>query len=203
MIKECNILIAGVGGQGVILLSELIGKAAVSDGLKVCGSEILGMAVRGGSVVSTIRIGDDVYGPLIPDGKGNLMIGLEPAEALRNITYMSESSIILINVQRVVPVAVLLGKTNYPSTEEIIKKLQACVHRVVPLDALNLAREAGSTLSTNIAMLGASFGTGLFPIKIGSIKKIIKEHFPANSVTSNIKAFELGYQTAKKFVTKL
>jgi len=83
--KEFNILITGVGGQGVILMSELLGRAAVADSLKVTGSEILGMAVRGGSVTSVIKIGDDVYGPLIPTGKCHVLVGMEPSEALRNI----------------------------------------------------------------------------------------------------------------------
>jgi len=92
MVKEFNILITGVGGQGVILMSELLGKAAVADGLRVRGSEILGMAVRGGSVTSVIRIGDEVYGPLIPAGKCNSLLEMEPSEALRNIAYLSKSS---------------------------------------------------------------------------------------------------------------
>jgi len=202
MIGEYNILIAGVGGQGIILLSELLGKAAVGEGLKVCGSEILGMAVRGGSVVSTIRIGSDVYGPLIPEGKGNLMIGMEAAEALRNITYMSESSIIILNTQRVLPITVLLGSTQYPSLEEIIERLEKYSHRVVTLDAIQLAQEAGSSLSANIVMLGTSFGTGQVPIKVESIKNMIEKHFPAKLAALNIKAFELGYKASQQILRK-
>ncbi|GAH36815.1 unnamed protein product, partial [marine sediment metagenome] len=106
MIKEFNILITGVGGQGVILMSELLGKAAVEEGLKIRGSEILGMAVRGGSVTSIIRIGDEVYGPLIPLGKCDTLIGMEPSEALRNITYLSKSSLVILNTAAIVPFTV-------------------------------------------------------------------------------------------------
>jgi len=97
MVKEFNILITGVGGQGVILMSELLGKAAVTDKLRVRGSEILGMAVRGGSVTSAIRIGEDVHGPLIPTGKCQVLVGMEPSEALRNIAYLSKPSLVLLN----------------------------------------------------------------------------------------------------------
>ena len=95
MVKEFNVLITGVGGQGVILMSELLGNAAVSDDLNVRGSEVLGMAVRGGPVISTIRIGSEVHGPLIPMGKCDVLAGMEPSEALRNITYLSPSSLVM------------------------------------------------------------------------------------------------------------
>jgi len=203
MIKEFNVLITGVGGQGVILMSELLGKAAVSDGLRVRGSEVLGMAVRGGPVISTIRIGSEVYGPLIPAGKGDLIIGMEPAETLRNITYMSKSSLIILNTQRVVPVMVFLGKSSYPSLDEILEKLKSNSDRVIKLDAVQLAEEAGSALSANMVMLGASFGTGRLPIKIETIKKTMEAHFSAKIAPVNIRAFDLGYQTCQRLLSKV
>ena len=203
MIKEFNVLITGVGGQGVILMSELLGKAAVSDGLRVRGSEVLGMAVRGGPVISTIRIGSEVYGPLIPAGKGDLIIGMEPAETLRNITYMSKSSLIILNTQRVVPVMVFLGKSSYPSLDEILEKLKSNSDRVIKLDAVQLAKEAGSALSANMVMLGASFGTGRLPIKIETIKKTMEAHFSAKIAPVNIRAFDLGYQTCQRLLSKV
>ena len=203
MIKEFNVLITGVGGQGVILMSELLGKAAVSDGLRVRGSEVLGMAVRGGPVISTIRMGSEVYGPLIPAGKGDLVIGMEPAETLRNITYMSKSSLIILNTQRVVPVMVFLGKSSYPSLDEILERLKANSDKIIKLDAVQLAEEAGSGLSANMVMLGASFGTGRLPIKIETIKKTMEAHFSAKIAPVNIRAFDLGYLTCQKLLSKL
>lgn len=203
MIKEFNVLITGVGGQGVILMSELLGKAAVSDGLRVRGSEVLGMAVRGGPVISTIRMGSEVYGPLIPAGKGDLVIGMEPAETLRNITYMSKSSLIILNTQRVVPVMVFLGKSSYPSLDEILEKLKANSDKIIKLDAVQLAEETGSGLSANMVMLGASFGTGRLPIKIETIKKTMEAHFSAKIVPVNIRAFDLGYLTCQRLLSKL
>ena len=203
MIKEFNILITCVGGQGVILMSELLGEAAVSDGLRVRGSEVLGMAVRGGPVISTIRIGSEVYGPLIPAGKGDLVIGMEPAETLRNITYMSKSSLIILNTRRVVPVMVFLGKSSYPSLDEILERLEANSDRVIKLDAVQLAEEAGSGLSANMVMLGASFGTGRLPIKIETIKKTMEAHFSAKIAPVNIRAFDLGYLTCQRRLSEV
>jgi indolepyruvate ferredoxin oxidoreductase beta subunit len=198
MVKEFNILITGVGGQGVILMSELLGKSAVKDGLRVRGSEILGMAVRGGSVTSIIRIGDEVYGPLIPMGKCDALVGMEPSEALRNVTYLSKSSLVILNTAVTIPFTVSLGKSKYPGLDEILGKLSQASGRVVKLDAAQLAQQAGSLLTTNIVMLGALFSTELLPIKIATIKETIQAHFPAKVAPINIKAFDLGYQTCRQ-----
>lgn len=198
MIKEFNVLITGVGGQGVILMSELLGKAAVKDDLNVRGSETLGMAVRGGSVVSIIRIGSEVYGPLIPMGKCHLLIGMEPAEALRNIAYLSPSSLVILNLRKVVPFTVFLGKSKYPSLDEILKKLNTVSSQVIKLDAAQPAEEAGNPITANIVMLGAAFGTGQMPIKTDTIKAVIQSHFPAKLAPINIKAFDLGYEACQR-----
>jgi indolepyruvate ferredoxin oxidoreductase beta subunit len=200
MVKESNILITGVGGQGVILMSELLGRAAVADNLRVRGSEILGMAVRGGSVTSSIRIGDEVYGPLIPTGKCHVLVGMEPSEALRNIAYLSKSSLVLVNEAVTVPFTVSIGESRYPSPEEILGQLSKASDRIIQLDAVKTAQEAGSRLATNVVMLGALFGTEQLPIKIATIKETIKERFPAKLAPVNIKAFDLGYEACQKAV---
>jgi len=200
MVKEFNILITGVGGQGVILMSELLGRAAVADGLRVRGSEILGMAVRGGSVTSAIRIGDDVYGPLIPTGKCNALVGMEPSEALRNIAYLSKSSLVLLNTAVTVPFTVSIGESSYPSLEEMLRQLGKASDRIIQLDAAKTAEKAGSRLATNIVMLGALFGTGQLPIKMATIKETVESHFPAKVAPVNIKAFDLGYEACRQAV---
>jgi len=200
MIKEFNILITGVGGQGVILMSELLGKSAVKDGLKVRGSEILGMAVRGGSVTSAIRIGDEVYGPLIPLGKCDILIGMEPSEALRNITYLSKSNLVILNTVVTVPFTVSLGQSKYPGLDEILGKLPQASDRVIKLDAAQLAQQAGSLLTTNIVMLGALFSTEQLPINTETIKETIRARFPAKVAPVNIKAFDLGYEVCRQAV---
>jgi indolepyruvate ferredoxin oxidoreductase beta subunit len=198
MVNDFNILITGVGGQGVILMSELLGKSAVKAGLKVRGSEILGMAVRGGSVTSVIRLGEDAYGPLIPIGRCDVLIGMEPSEALRNITYLSKSSIVVINIAITIPFTVAIGESKYPSLEEIVDNLREVSADVVKLDAAQLAQEAGSLLTTNIVMLGALFGTKKLPINLETIKEAISTYFPAKTAPMNIKAFDLGYQACQK-----
>jgi indolepyruvate ferredoxin oxidoreductase beta subunit len=198
MMREFNILITGVGGQGVILMSELLGKAAVADELNVRGSEILGMAVRGGSVTSAIRIGEDVYGPLIPTGKCHALVGMEPSEILRNISYLSKSSLVIVNTTVTIPFTVSIGESSYPKLEEILKQLAKASGKIVQLDAAKLAQEAGNRLATNIVMLGALFGTDELPIKIATIKKTIEERFPAKLAPLNMRAFDLGYEACRQ-----
>jgi len=199
-VKEFNILLAGVGGQGVILMSELLGKAAIADGLKVRGSEILGMAVRGGSVTSIIRMGDDVYGPLIPQGKCHILIGLEPSEGLRHISYLARSGLVILNTTPIFPFTVSLGQSNYPGLDQILEKLNSVASKVIRLDAAQIARDAGSLLAANIAMLGALSGVELLPIKTATIKEAIQARFPAEVAPVNIRAFDLGYQALRQAV---
>ncbi|GAH40342.1 unnamed protein product, partial [marine sediment metagenome] len=195
---ELNIIIAGVGGQGVILMSELLGNAAVKDGLNVRGSEVLGMAVRGGSVSSTIRIGNGVFGPLIPTGRCDILVGMEPAEALRNISYLSPSSLVIVNTEAIAPFTVALGESRYPSLEKIIEKLTGASGKVITLNAVQVATGAGSQLAANIVMLGALFGTGRLPVRLETIEGEIQARFAAKLVPINLRAFDLGYQTCQQ-----
>lgn len=194
MVKEFNIVIVGVGGQGVISMSELLGNAAIKDGLNVRGSEVLGMAVRGGSVSSTIRIGNGVLAPLVPAGKCDVLVGMEPAEALRNISYLSPSSLVILNTEVIAPFTVAIGESEYPSLETVIEKLTAASSKVITLNADQLAMEAGSLLAANVVMLGALFSTGQIPIRLETVKAEIQAHFSAKIVPVNMKAFDLGYQ---------
>ena len=191
---EFNILIAGVGGQGVILISELLGDAAVRENINVRGSEVLGMAVRGGPVVSIIRLGSDVYAPLIPAGKGDILIALEASEALRNSPCLSQSSTIILNTETIIPFTVSLGESSYPRLGEITARLNTVASKVITLNAKQIAEEAGSPLSANIVMLGAAFGASQFPIKIETIKEAIRTRFKTRLARTNINAFDLGYQ---------
>lgn len=194
-VKELNILIAGVGGQGVIMLSELLGEAIVDEGLKIRGSEVLGMAVRGGSVFSNLRIGEDVFGPLTPTGKCDIMLALEPTEALRNLVFLSESSLVILNINTIEPFTCAIGQSTYPSLDEILNTLVPVVNRVVNVDAAALASEAGNLQSSNIVMLGALFGSGKIPMSIDKMKEKIKKRFPSKASTTNLKAFDLGYNS--------
>jgi len=201
--KELNIIIAGVGGQGVVLMSELLGNAAVRDGIAVKGSEVLGMAQRGGSVFSNIRLGGGAYAPLTPEGKGDIIVALEPSEALRNISYLSRSGLVVLNTRRVIPFTVFLGRSRYPAMEEILAKLNEVTDRVVTLDAARMAGEAGSLQAANVVMLGALFGSGLMPVKTETIRAVIRSRFPAGAAATNIRAFDLGCQDVQRALEKI
>ncbi|MBA7645561.1 hypothetical protein ES703_53319 [subsurface metagenome] len=123
---------------------------------------------------------------------------MEPAEALRNIAYLSPSSLVILNLRKVVPFTVFLGKSKYPSLDEILKKLNTVSSQVIRLDAVQLAEEAGNPITANIVMLGASFGTGQIPLKLETIKTVIQSHFPAKLAPINIKAFDLGYRACQQ-----
>jgi indolepyruvate ferredoxin oxidoreductase beta subunit len=193
-VKELNIIIAGVGGQGVVLMSEILGNAAVREGLNVRGSEVLGMAQRGGSVFSNIRLGSEVYSPMTAEGKCDVMVGLEPSEALRNIQYLNKDSVVIMNNRKVIPATVSMGKSSYPEIGLIEEKLREAAGTVIILDAVELAEKSGNRQSSNVIMLGALFGCGRIPIGVETVKDLIRERFAAKAADINIKAFDTGFQ---------
>jgi indolepyruvate ferredoxin oxidoreductase beta subunit len=200
--KELNIIICGTGGQGVVLLSELLGSAAVRDGVALKGSEVLGMAQRGGSVFSNIRLGEDALAPLTPEGKVDVIIAVEPSEALRNIQYLTKGGVVVLNSQMVLPFTVFLGKSTYPSIQEIEKGLKKVTDKVITMDASALAQQAGSLQSANVVMLGALYGTGLVPMSVETARAVILGRFKAKVGEINIKAFDLGYEAVQKALKK-
>lgn len=197
-IKELNIIIAGVGGQGVVLMSEVLGNAAVRDGFKVRGSEVLGMAQRGGSVFSNIRLGEEVYAPLTTDGRCDILVAVEPTEALRNIQYLNKDSIVIMNTRKVIPATVSMGKSSYPEMEQIINQLKKATSNIITMDATEIAEKAGNRQTANVVMLGAAFGCGKMPINVETVKEVIRERVPARAVDVNMKAFDLGAETCKE-----
>ena len=200
-VKELNVILAGVGGQGVVLMSEILGDAAVRGGFKVRGSEVLGMAQRGGSVFSNIRLGAEVESPMTAEGKGDVILAVEPSEGLRYIQYLNKKSTVILNIRKVIPATVSMGRSKYPDIDIIKEKLQAVADKVITLDAVELAEKAGNRQSTNVVMLGALFGSGKMPVKVEIIKGLIRERFPAKAADTNLKAFDLGYETAVKLLS--
>ncbi len=200
--KELNIIICGVGGQGVVLLSELLGSAAVRDGVALQGSEVLGMAQRGGSVFSNIRLGGDALAPLTPEGRCDVIIAVEPSEALRNIQYLARGGVVVLNTQTVLPFTVFLGKSGYPGIKQIEAGLRKVTDRIITLDASALAQQAGSLQSANVVMLGALYGTGLVPMSVETARAVILARFKARVGEINIKAFDLGYEAVQKALSK-
>jgi len=196
--KELNILLGGVGGQGVILMSELLGQAAIQEGLDIQGSEVLGMAQRGGPVFSNIRIGSDIYAPLTPQGKCDILVAIEPSEALRYVRELSQSSLVIINTRELKPYTVSIGESGYPELSAILEKVRKVSQNIITLDATKIAEQAGNTLAANTVMLGALFGSSKMPIKVETIKGLIKNHVPQNAIGINLIAFNLGYEAVSK-----
>ena len=195
--KEFNIVLAGVGGQGTLLAAEAIGVAAVKDELNVRVSEIHGMAQRGGAVVSTVRIGEDALSSTVLDGQADVLLGFEPFETLRNLKYASEKTLVMMSTERIPPTELAAKNVKYPSVEKLVEKVRIFTCHVVLVDAPRLAKKAGSSLAQNVVLLGALAGTGGLPVKTGSLKEAIRELVPAKHLEMNLRAFELGLESVK------
>jgi len=196
-IKEFNIVLAGVGGQGILLAAEVLGTAAVKDGLNVRVGEIHGMAQRGGAVLCTVRIGENVLSPIIPDGQADIILGFEPLETLRNVRYASEKTLIIMGDEKIPPPELTLKGKSYPKMEEILERLRQFSKNIIIVEALRLAKEAGSAVIQNAVLLGALTATGRLPIKRESLTEALEELVPAKYAKMNVKAFELGYNYVK------
>ena len=201
MVKEHNILISSVGGQGGITLARILSNAAMKMGLNVRVGETLGMAQRGGSVSSHVRIGSQVYGPSISRGGANVVLSLEPAEALKAIEYIGKQTKVIVNTSPTVPSSVVLGQSKYPKLDDIVATLKEATDEVYTLNATGLAREAGTTRSLNVVALGAYMALGEDVLTFKSVKAVIAASVPARYLEQNMKAFELGLTRMKKVIS--
>lgn len=192
-----KIYLIGVGGQGIIKASTIIGEAAMKKGLNVVMSEVHGMAQRGGTVVTELKIGD-AYSPLIEEGSADLLIAFEPAETLRALNKIGRKTFVIVNSSPIVPFTVFLGISKYPEAEEIIKELQTIIENLLILNAREIAREAGNIISENMALLGAGIASPDFPLDKELIIQSIKENLPPISWEVNLRALESGYKKAKE-----
>lgn len=195
--KEFNVVLAGVGGQGTLLAAEAIGVAAVKDELNVRVSEIHGMAQRGGAVVSTVRIGEDALSSTVLDGQADVLLGFEPFETLRNLKYASEKTLVMMSTERIPPTELSAKNVKYPIIEKLIEKVQIFTSHVLLVDAPQLAKKAGSRLAQNVVLLGALAGTGVLPVKTESLKEAVRELVPAKYLGMNLRAFELGWESVR------
>lgn len=198
MIDEFNIVLAGVGGQGILLAAEILGTAAVKDGLNVRVSEIHGMAQRGGAVVSNVRIGAKVLAPTVLDGNADVVLGFEPIETLRNMKFASEKTIVIMNSEKIMPTELTAKKAKYPSPEEIIRRINAFTRNVVVIEAARLAKEAGNVMTQNTVLLGALAAVGKIPIKTETLMEALRELVPPKQLEVNVKAFKIGYEKARE-----
>lgn len=188
--KSMNILIVGVGGQGTLLASKFLGAAAVSQGKDVKVSEVHGMSQRGGSVVTCVKIGDNVYSPIIDEGEADIILAFEQLEAARWLHFLKKGGTIIVNTQKINPMPVISGKEQYP--ENIIQYLLSSGAKIIELDALNLAKESGSAKAVNIILLGV-MAAGLPEILRETWEACLKAVVPAKFLEINMKAFDIGY----------
>ena len=187
--NKSNILIVGVGGQGPLLASVLLGNLALSKDYDVKLSEVHGMAQRGGSVVTHVKISEEgVCSPLIEEGDADVIIAFEELEAYRWLPYLKEGGTIYVNTQQILPMPVIMGQAEYP--ENIMTALEAKAATVKAFDALKIAAECGSVKAVNVVLLGAASND--LPFDEDTWIKVIEENVKQKFVELNKKAFEMG-----------
>jgi len=191
--NNTNIMIVGVGGQGTLLTSRILGDVALSSGVDVKVSEVHGMSQRGGSVVTYVKMGEKIFSPVIEKNEADIILCFEKLEALRWIDYAKKDATIIINTQRIDPMPVIIGKAKYP--ENIIEKIKANYNKVVDVPALDMAKKCGNIKTANVVMIGVMAQCTEIDkeIWLKAVEKTVKPQF----VDVNIKAFNLGYDFAR------
>ena len=185
-----NIMIVGVGGQGSLLASKLLGKLLVDEGYDVKVSEVHGMSQRGGSVVTYVRFGDKVYSPIIEEGEADFIVSFEKIEAARWVNCLKKGGKIVVNTQQIDPMPVIIGAAEYP--QEVLNEIKSAGVDVDDIDALSLAQQAGSSKAVNIVLMGRLAKN--FDIPYENWIKAIENSVAPRFVEMNKKAFELGYK---------
>ena len=183
-----NIMIVGVGGQGSLLASKLLGRLLLTKGYDIKVSEVHGMSQRGGSVVTYVRFGDKVYSPIIDKGEADFVISFEILEAARYTEYLKNGAKVIANTQKINPMPVITGAAEYP--EDLEGKMRAAGVDLDAIDALSLAEEAGSAKAVNIVLLGRL--SKYFDFTVEEWMEAIEQSVPAKFLELNKKAFELG-----------
>ena len=193
-----SIQIVGVGGQGVLLASMVLGNAAMEAGYDVAMSEVHGMAQRGGSVLCTLRFGDDVISPLESVGGADLLMGFEPAETCRNVGLCNKDSQIIMNIDPVLPSMVAAGFETYPEVDGLVASIKKLTPNLRTIDATELAKQAGKAVAANAVMIGAVAAVKGFPLSKDLLRKTLADNVPPKFLDLNLKAFDLGYETMSK-----
>ena len=184
-----SVMIVGVGGQGTLLASRVLGSAMLSQGVDVKVSEVHGMSQRGGSVVTYVRYGDKVYSPIIAQGEADVLLAFEALEAARYLPWLKPEGTVVVNTQQMDPMPVVTGVAACP--KDILGKERVQGVEVVALDALGMAEEAGSSKAVNVVLIGAMAKKLDLPKEVWI--DTIKETVPSKFIDMNLKAFELGY----------
>ena len=193
-----KIVVAGVGGQGTLLASRLLAEAAIKAGLHVKIGDTYGMAQRGGPVMGHIQIGGETNNPQIRKGEADVLIGFEPAEAVRRgVTYLKKDGLALINTRKTAPVEVVSGMMPYPDMDKLFGLLRQVTENIHLFDATGIAEEAGDPITTNIVMLGSIVESGLLPYSEEIVLETLKDSLRPQFLEMNMKAFELGKKAYK------
>jgi len=193
---KTSIVLTGVGGQGVITATNILGKAAVNADVQVYASEVHGMAQRGGSVYCTVRMGD-VSSPLIASGTADVILSTEPIEALRYIQYANSKTKVITDSNPVVPFTVNVGNEMYPSLSEVYKDISSRAE-LIKIDALQIAKNAGARITKNIVLLGGLAESGLLPFESDVLLDTIFANVPPKFKSVNDIAFKGGMKAVSK-----
>jgi indolepyruvate ferredoxin oxidoreductase, beta subunit len=191
--EALRIFFTGVGGQGTLLATRMVGEAALDAGLSVTMSEIHGMAQRGGVVESSVVIGD-AFSPTIPDGEADILMAFEPLEALRAISKCRAGSLIIASTVPVVPFTVAVGQSTYPEVAALHDAIKEKIPNLLWLDAVELAGKAGSERASNTVLVGVLAGIGRLPIPRSSWEEALKRTLPNRLLEINRQAFDAGYE---------
>ena len=197
--KPFNIVVCGVGGQGNILISRLIGRIFTDQGYTVSIGETFGAAQRGGSVFSCLRVSKErLYGPIIPDGQANVIISLEPMEALRQLKTLGNPDVmVLTNTKTVNPVQVTIGEETYPDFDQLKSAITGLSKLAWFIPATDIAMEIGAPIIANIVMLGALVGSGAMEISLDEAESEVRATIPESKHDINLKALKKGYEATK------
>ena len=184
-----NIVLCGVGGQGTVLASKLIAAAAMKKGISVMSAETIGMAQRGGSVFSHIRLGEHLHSPMIAKGTADIIIGFEPAEAVRMLPYLKDNGQVIVSSHAIMPVTSTLSGADYDG-KEIILYLRKVVNNLLVVDSEKACHELGSSKVLNILLLGAAISSGALGLTEEEIQDAIKERLPEKFHDLNYRALQ-------------
>jgi indolepyruvate ferredoxin oxidoreductase, beta subunit len=193
IVNVFNVLISGVGGQGVLLTSKIIAEAALLSGLDVKQSEVHGMAQRGGSVLSQVRFGDAVFSPIVTEGEADLLIGFEPLETARYLHFLRDDGAVVYNTRSIGTIGVSIAAEKYPA--ELPETIRGRIQKVMPFDGTQLAVAAGDKRTLNLVLLGAALK--FLPLNEQSILDAIMNTVPKKILGLNQKAFAAGREQGK------
>ena len=195
-----NVIIGGVGGQGNVLASQIIGHILVSQGYVITIGETYGASQRGGAVMSHLRISArDQFSPLVPEGQCHLLVALEPVEALRILGHYGNPEVVtLLNTRPIHPLDVISGDVTYPEVSRVVNKIQELSRRVWTLNATEIALEMGDPIFSNMVMLGALSSIEVIPIDRLAFEATIEELLPPAKLAENMEAFDRGREVLKR-----